>query len=44
MQFIYGMGIDAFLQRAEVLASRYGPGFVVAPEVEAAIRNHEPKW
>ncbi|MFD1580432.1 3-hydroxyacyl-CoA dehydrogenase NAD-binding domain-containing protein [Ramlibacter ginsenosidimutans] len=44
MQFIYGTGIDAFLHRAEVLASKYGPGFVVAPQVKDAIRRFEPKY
>ena len=44
MQFIYGTGIDAFLHRAEVLASRYGPGFFVAPPVKDAIRKFEPHW
>ncbi|MEJ5988784.1 3-hydroxyacyl-CoA dehydrogenase NAD-binding domain-containing protein [Ramlibacter sp. PS3R-8] len=44
MQFIYGIGVDAFLQRAKELASHYGPGFAVSPEVEAAIRKHQPKW
>jgi 3-hydroxyacyl-CoA dehydrogenase / enoyl-CoA hydratase / 3-hydroxybutyryl-CoA epimerase len=44
MQFIYGTGIDAFLHRAEVLASRHGPGFVVAPQVKDAIRKFEPKY
>lgn len=44
MQFIYGTGIDAFLHRAEVLASKYGPGFVVAPQVKEAIRRFEPRW
>jgi 3-hydroxyacyl-CoA dehydrogenase/enoyl-CoA hydratase/3-hydroxybutyryl-CoA epimerase len=44
MQFIYGTGIDAFLHRAEVLASRYGPGFVVAPQVKDAIRRHQPAY
>ncbi len=44
MQFIYGMGIDAFLRRAQELAAKYGPGFVVAPQVEAAIRKFEPQW
>ncbi|HVZ44677.1 MAG TPA: 3-hydroxyacyl-CoA dehydrogenase NAD-binding domain-containing protein [Ramlibacter sp.] len=44
LQFIYGMGIDVFLHRAEVLASKYGPGFVLAPRVKEAIRRHEPKW
>lgn len=44
MQFIYGTGIDAFGHRAEVLASKYGPGFVVAPPVKEAIRRFEPRW
>lgn len=44
MQFIYGTGIDAFLHRAEVLASKYGPGFVVAPQVKDAMRRFEPRW
>lgn len=44
MQFIYGMGIAAFLHRAEVLAAKYGPGFVIAPQVKDAIRKFEPKY
>lgn len=44
LQFIYGTGIDAFLHRAEVLASKYGPGFVVAPQVKDAIRKHQPVY
>jgi len=44
MQFIYGMGIAAFLHRAEVLAAKFGPGFVLAPQVKDAIRRFEPKW
>jgi 3-hydroxyacyl-CoA dehydrogenase/enoyl-CoA hydratase/3-hydroxybutyryl-CoA epimerase len=44
LQFIYGTGIDAFLQRAQVLAAQYGPGFAVAPQVGAAIRRHQPKY
>jgi 3-hydroxyacyl-CoA dehydrogenase/enoyl-CoA hydratase/3-hydroxybutyryl-CoA epimerase len=44
LQFIYGTGIDAFLHRAEVLASTYGPGFVVAPQVKDAIRKHQPAY
>ncbi len=43
LQFIYGTGIDTFLHRAEVLASKYGPGFVVAPQVKDAIRRHAPQ-
>lgn len=44
MQFIYGTGIDAFLHRAEVLAAKFGPGFVVAPQVKEAIRRHQPQY
>jgi 3-hydroxyacyl-CoA dehydrogenase / enoyl-CoA hydratase / 3-hydroxybutyryl-CoA epimerase len=44
MQFIYGTGVDAFLQRAAMLAGRYGPGFAVSPQVEQAIRKFEPRW
>lgn len=44
MQFVYGTGIDAFLARAKELAAKYGPGFAVTPEVEAAIRKFEPKY
>jgi 3-hydroxyacyl-CoA dehydrogenase/enoyl-CoA hydratase/3-hydroxybutyryl-CoA epimerase len=44
LQFIYGTGIDAFFHRAEVLASKHGPGFVLAPAVKDAVRQHQPKW
>jgi 3-hydroxyacyl-CoA dehydrogenase/enoyl-CoA hydratase/3-hydroxybutyryl-CoA epimerase len=44
MQFIYGTGIEAFLARAETLAAKYGPGFVVTSSVRDAIRKHQPAW
>lgn len=44
LQFIYGTGIDTFLHRAEVLASRHGSGFVIAPQVKDAIRKHRPEY
>jgi 3-hydroxyacyl-CoA dehydrogenase / enoyl-CoA hydratase / 3-hydroxybutyryl-CoA epimerase len=44
MQFIYGTGIDAFLARAETLAARFGPGFVVTASVKDTIRRHQPVW
>lgn len=44
LQFIYGMGIDAFLARAGELAAKYGPGFAIAPQVEEAIRRFEPRY
>jgi 3-hydroxyacyl-CoA dehydrogenase / enoyl-CoA hydratase / 3-hydroxybutyryl-CoA epimerase len=44
MQFIYGMGIDAFIARADQLAQRHGEGFALSEDVKGAIRRHEPKW
>jgi 3-hydroxyacyl-CoA dehydrogenase / enoyl-CoA hydratase / 3-hydroxybutyryl-CoA epimerase len=44
MQFIYGMGMDAFEQRAGELAAKYGPGFVLSQEVKSAIRKHQPVY
>lgn len=44
MQFIYGMGIDAFEQRAAQLASKFGPGFVLGEDVKAAIRKYQPVY
>jgi 3-hydroxyacyl-CoA dehydrogenase/enoyl-CoA hydratase/3-hydroxybutyryl-CoA epimerase len=44
MQFIYGTGIDAFFHRAEVLASKYGQGFALSPQVKDAIRRHQPQY
>jgi 3-hydroxyacyl-CoA dehydrogenase/enoyl-CoA hydratase/3-hydroxybutyryl-CoA epimerase len=44
MQFIYSMGLDAFARRADALAAKYGPGFVVTDEVKAAITRHQPVY
>ena len=44
LQFIYGMGIDAFAQRADVLAQRFGPGFVLSDEVKAALTRYQPTY
>jgi 3-hydroxyacyl-CoA dehydrogenase/enoyl-CoA hydratase/3-hydroxybutyryl-CoA epimerase len=44
MQFIYGTGIEAFLARAETLAAKYGPGFVLTARVKDTIRKHQPAW
>jgi 3-hydroxyacyl-CoA dehydrogenase/enoyl-CoA hydratase/3-hydroxybutyryl-CoA epimerase len=44
LQFIYGMGIDAFAQRADVLAQRFGPGFVLGDEVKAALTRYQPTY
>ena len=44
LQFIYGMGIDAFIARADELALRFGPGFALTVEVKDAIRRHQPVY
>ena len=44
MQFIYGMGIDAFLRRADALARKFGAGFVVTDAVQRTIRSHQPSY
>lgn len=44
MQFIYGMGLEAFAQRAGELAAKFGPGFVLSDEVKAAIHKHQPVY
>lgn len=44
MQFIYGMGLEAFARRADELAKKYGPGFVLSDEVKAAIARHQPVY
>ena len=30
--------------RTEVLAAKQGAGFVLAPSVKDAVRQHQPKW
>ena len=44
MQFIYGMGVDAFIQRAATLADRFGPGFALTDAVKDCIRQHQPVY
>jgi len=44
MQFIYGMGVDAFETRAAELATKYGDGFKLTDEVKAAIRKYQPQY
>ncbi|APW43026.1 3-hydroxyacyl-CoA dehydrogenase NAD-binding domain-containing protein [Rhodoferax saidenbachensis] len=44
MQFIYGIGVDAFEARAAELAKAYGPGFALTAEVKAAIRKYQPVY
>jgi 3-hydroxyacyl-CoA dehydrogenase/enoyl-CoA hydratase/3-hydroxybutyryl-CoA epimerase len=44
LQFVYGLGIATFLERARDLAASYGPGFAVSAEVEDALRRFEPHY
>jgi 3-hydroxyacyl-CoA dehydrogenase/enoyl-CoA hydratase/3-hydroxybutyryl-CoA epimerase len=44
MQFIYGMGIDAFIARADVLAHAVRRRLCADGRREATIRQHEPRW
>jgi 3-hydroxyacyl-CoA dehydrogenase / enoyl-CoA hydratase / 3-hydroxybutyryl-CoA epimerase len=44
LQFIYGMGIDAFARRAAELTERHGPGFALTGKVMDALRSHQPSW
>ena len=44
MQFIYGMGIENFLRRADQLARKFGPGFALTEPVRETIRKHQPVY
>jgi 3-hydroxyacyl-CoA dehydrogenase/enoyl-CoA hydratase/3-hydroxybutyryl-CoA epimerase len=44
LQFIYGMGIEAFCARAQDLATRHGAGFEITPAVQEALRKHQPVY
>ncbi|ROZ78340.1 3-hydroxyacyl-CoA dehydrogenase NAD-binding domain-containing protein [Ramlibacter sp. WS9] len=44
LQFIYGMGIEAFCARAAQLAEKHGPGFAVTPAIHAALGKHQPQY
>jgi 3-hydroxyacyl-CoA dehydrogenase / enoyl-CoA hydratase / 3-hydroxybutyryl-CoA epimerase len=44
LQFIYGMGVDAFCARTAELAEKYGPGFALTAKVQDAIRRHQPAY
>jgi len=44
MQFIYGMGIDTFIKRADELAARFGAGFALTNEVKTSITRYQPVY
>jgi 3-hydroxyacyl-CoA dehydrogenase/enoyl-CoA hydratase/3-hydroxybutyryl-CoA epimerase len=44
MQFIYGMGVDAFITRCHELAAKFGSGFELTDAVKETIRQHQPAY
>ncbi|CAN7254300.1 3-hydroxyacyl-CoA dehydrogenase NAD-binding domain-containing protein [Polaromonas sp. LjRoot131] len=44
MQFIYGMGLEAFARRCDELAAKFGSGFALGDTVKDAIRKHQPVY
>ena len=44
LQFIYGMGIAPFLQRADALAERHGSGFALDAAAREALARFEPRY
>jgi len=44
MQFIYGMGIEAFEGRADQLAQQFGDGFALSDAVRATVRRFQPVY
>ena len=44
MQFIYGMGIAAFVKRSDELAAQFGAGFALTDEVKATLARHQPVY
>ena len=44
MQFIYGMGLDAFAARCETLAAQHGEGFALSQAVKDTITRYQPVY
>ncbi|MEO6321204.1 MAG: 3-hydroxyacyl-CoA dehydrogenase NAD-binding domain-containing protein, partial [Polaromonas sp.] len=44
MQFIDGMGVDAFITRCHELAAKFGSGFRLTDAVKETIRQHQPVY
>lgn len=44
MQFIYGIGLEAFSTRCEALAAKFGTGFALTEAVKETIRQHQPVY
>lgn len=44
LQFVYGMGIERFAERAARLAERHGAGYAMAPELLETLRQRQPRY
>jgi 3-hydroxyacyl-CoA dehydrogenase / enoyl-CoA hydratase / 3-hydroxybutyryl-CoA epimerase len=44
LQFIYGMGVQVFAERANRLAHWHGDGFRVGDAVIQTLNKHQPRW
>ena len=44
LQFVYGMGVDAFAKRADELAQRHGEGFALGDAVRKTLRERQPAY
>ena len=44
MQFVYGMGLDAFAARCDALAAKHGEGFVLSQDVKDTIARYQPVY
>jgi len=44
LQFIYGLGVDAFAERASQLAAKHGDGFAIDAKVLSSLREHQPVY
>jgi 3-hydroxyacyl-CoA dehydrogenase/enoyl-CoA hydratase/3-hydroxybutyryl-CoA epimerase len=44
LQFVYSMGVDVFVERCGGLASRFGPGFALTPQVVDALKRYQPSY
>ncbi|TNF60298.1 MAG: 3-hydroxyacyl-CoA dehydrogenase [Burkholderiales bacterium] len=44
LQFIYGMGVDAFEKRCAQLAASHGRGFELSEAVKSTLRQHQPQY
>ena len=44
LQFIYAMGVDAFVARSRALAALHGTGFALDGNVTSSLIKHQPVW